>query len=214
MDSRGRVYAETASTRRKRSYCNKTTTFQSRAKQLPRSSARNARVCMAICPLPDVVRSYSRPECVLKRTLTRAPLVGSTRFVRDICGPGLNAAARLFEPPRKSLLLENHVNRFDDSNLRICFAIYNHFMLKLFRSSYIEEVFLCETVVPTTVPSGKPIRIPLPRSGKRGTSQRLYVNVPFRVGICREVGLRSNVRTRCHQKCRCKHQHFQHLSLL
>jgi len=192
MDSRGRVYAETASTRRKRSYCNKTTTFQSRAKQLPRSSARNARVCMAICPLPDVVRSYSRPECVLKRTLTRAPLVGSTRFVRDICGPGLNAAARLFEPPRKSLLLENHVNRFDDSTLRICFAIYNHFMLKLFRSSYIEEVFLCETVVPTTVPSGESIGISLPRVGQLCASQGLNVNKSFGVGISTKIDLRSN----------------------
>ena len=80
-------------------------------------------------------------------------------------------------------------NRFDDSNLRICFAIYNHLMLKLFRSSYVEEMFLRESVVPTTVPGGEPIRIPLPGSGKRGTGQRLYVNVPFGIGICSEVDL-------------------------
>jgi hypothetical protein len=120
----------------------------------------------------------------------------------------------LFEPARKFLLLENHVNRFDDSNLWICFAIYNHFMLKLLRSGDIEEMLLCQTVVPATVPSGESICIPLPRSRKRGTGQRLYVNISFRISVRREVSLCSSARTRRHKKCCCKHQHFPHLSLL
>src|SRR5215831_13471529 len=83
-------------------------------------------------------------------------------------------------------------------------------MLKLFRSSYIEKMLFCETVVPATVPSGEPIGISLPSSRKRGAGECLHVNVSFRIGVCSEVSLCLSVRIRHHNKCRCSHQHFPH----
>jgi hypothetical protein len=110
--------------------------------------------------------------------------MGHFRTTRDV---------RLFESCRKSLLLENHIDRFDDSNLWICFAIYDHFMLKLFRSSYIKEMLLSETIVPATVPSGEPIGISLPSSCEGGASQCLHVNVPLGICVCSQVSLRLSV---------------------
>ena len=67
------------------------------------------------------------------------------------------------------LLLEHHIYRFDDPNLRICFAIDNHFMFQLFRTGYVEVVLLCKAVVPATVPGCQPVSIALPGSRKGGT---------------------------------------------
>ena len=80
------------------------------------------------------------------------------------------------------LLLEHHIYRFDDSNLRMCLAANNHFMLELFGAGNIEVVLLCEAIVPAAVPGCEPVCIFLPSPSKRGASQRLHVNVP--VGIC------------------------------
>src|ERR1700737_2608315 len=109
-----------------------------------------------------------------------------------------------FEPTHKSLLLEHHVHCFDDSNLRICFTIDNHFMLELFRSGDIKEMLLCETIVPATVPSGEPVSVSLPSSRKCGAGQCLHVNVPLGICICSEVYLSLNVRTRCPKDRHCK----------
>src|SRR5580704_2065475 len=98
-----------------------------------------------------------------------------------------------FKSTPKSLLLKHHVQRFDDANLWVCFAIYNHLMFELFRSGYVEEMLLCEAVVPATVPGGKPIGISLPGSRKCGTGQCLHVNVPLGISVCSEVCLSLNV---------------------
>src|SRR3954466_11229644 len=102
----------------------------------------------------------------------------------------------LFEPIHETFLLEHHFHRLNNSNLWICFAIDNDSMLELLRAGYIEEVLLCQTIVPAAIPGGKPIGVTLPSTGKLGAGSCLHVDVPLGVGVCCQVGLSLTPRTR------------------
>jgi hypothetical protein len=84
------------------------------------------------------------------------------------------ADALSFKSTPKPLLLEHHIQCVDDANLRICFAIYNHFMLEVFRSGYVKEVFLRESVVPAAVPGGEPVGISLPSAAQVSACTSIY----------------------------------------
>src|SRR4051794_40315332 len=103
--------------------------------------------------------------------------------------------ARSFKPTLKSLLLKHDIDRLDDPDLWICFAIYDYFVLKLLRSGYVKKMLLCQTVVPATVPSSEPVGISLPSSCKCRAGQFLHVKVSLGVGVCSEVCLSLGVRT-------------------
>ena len=75
------------------------------------------------------------------------------------------------------LLLKHNIYRFYDSHLGMRFAIDNDLMLQLFGPGNVKVVLLCEAIVPTTVPSRKPISIFLSGSRKCCASQLLYVYV-------------------------------------
>ena len=75
------------------------------------------------------------------------------------------------------------------SNLRICLAVNNHLVFKLFRSGYIEVVFLREPVVPAAIPRREPIGVSLPGSRKGRARQRLHVDVPVGIRICSKICL-------------------------
>ena len=64
------------------------------------------------------------------------------------------------------LLLEHHIYRFYDSNLRMRFAINNDFMLQLFGPGNVEVVLLAKAIVPPAVPGRETISIFLPGARK------------------------------------------------
>src|SRR5262249_49806985 len=107
----------------------------------------------------------------------------------------------LLEPSLKSFLLEDHGDRVDNSNLLVCLAVHDDFVLELFRPCDIEEMLLSKTVVPTTVPGGQPVGVALPSVRKSGAGQRLHIDVALGIRVCGEVRLGPRERNHCQEHC-------------
>ena len=116
---------------------------------------------------PPSAKDVLRPWC--QRLIRWAKDADQHRSVSFRRGDRENPIAPSLECGLVFLLLEHHIDRFDDPKLRICFAIDNHLMLQLFRTGYVEVVHLCKAVVPTTVPGCQPVSIALPGSRKGST---------------------------------------------